>query len=77
MRIVRTATAAGREVVRIDTGDTGDTGEVVSVALDDPHHLVEIVAGRDGSYTFSEFDRPLEVRAPARGEVFDLQGFGG
>ena len=75
--VLGTATAAGREVVRIDTGDTGDTGEVVSVALDDPHHLVEIDAGRDGSYTFSEFDRPLEVRAPARGEVFDLQGFGG
>lgn len=80
--VLGTATASGREVLRVATGADGfglpaGPGAVVSVALDDPHHLLHVESGHEGALRFSEFDTPFEVRAPASGAVVDLGGFGG
>lgn len=71
-------TVAGQDVVEVDTGGVTSGGSgVASVATADPHYLLALEAGDDGSFRFSEFDAPFSARAPAAGDVFDLEGFGG
>ena len=69
----------GQPVVKIDTGDAmsgGDTS-VAFVAIDDPHYIVRLDAGTEGSFTFSGFDEPFAAQAPPARDIFDLTGFGG
>jgi hypothetical protein len=51
------------------------------VAVDSPHRLlkIELAPGGDtsGTVTFSEFDEPVDVKAPADSEVIDLSSLGG
>ncbi|CAN5273923.1 hypothetical protein BH09ACT12_BH09ACT12_22430 [soil metagenome] len=72
----------GRDVVKVDTGGTGGTGaggdtSVAFVAVTDPHYILKLDGGLDGSFTFSAFDEPFSAEPPPADEVFDLEGFGG
>jgi hypothetical protein len=47
----------------------------VWIAVDDPHHILEmeVTQGEEpGTITFSSFDEELDVQAPADDEVIDL-----
>lgn len=72
-------TVAGREVVQVDTGDAAAGGDssVAAVSVAEPHYILELDGGPDGSFRFSEFDESPPIEPPAPGDIFDLEGFGG
>ncbi len=69
----------GEEVVAVTSkADDGDT--VAKVATGDKHYILEISkdGGTDsGSFSFSKFDEPVDVQAPAEDQVVDLTQAGG
>lgn len=69
----------GQPVVKVDTGDalSGGGTSVAFVAIDDPHYILKLDAGTEGSFTFSGFDEPFAAQAPPARDIFDLTGFGG
>ena len=70
----------GQDAVTVDTEtDEGDPLRVW-VAVDEPHHVLQLEVtegGEPGTITFSDFDKDLEIAAPSEDEVIDLSQLGG
>lgn len=66
----------GEDVVKVAFASTDDAKGTLYVASDEPHHLVKADLGEDGSLTFSEFDEPVEPKAPAKNQVIDASKLG-
>lgn len=65
----------GIAVVAVESTDEDGETSTGYVAVEEPHHLVRIekTEGEDtGTVTFTEFDEPLEVEAPADEDMVDL-----
>ncbi len=65
----------GITVVAVDSTDEDGEASTGYVAVEEPHYLVRIekTEGEDtGTVTFSEFDEPIEVEAPAEDDTVDL-----
>jgi hypothetical protein len=75
-----TREVAGQEAVEISTEtDEGDP-LTVWIAVDDPHHILEMevtTGDEPGTISFSGFDEELDVQAPAADEVIDLDQLNG
>jgi hypothetical protein len=75
--VIGTSTVGGTEAVQVR--GTSRKGESVSawVATGSPHHVLrlEVTDGSSpGTLTFSEFDVPLDITAPAPSEVAVIPG---
>ena len=61
-------------------GEDDDGGEITAwVAVDDPHYLLKLEkegGEESGSFTFSDFDEPVDIEAPAEEDVVDLRTAG-
>ncbi len=65
----------GIAVVAVESTDEDGETSTGYIAVEEPHHLVRIekTEGEDtGTVTFTEFDEPLEVEAPADEDTVDL-----
>ena len=73
-----TGSVDGQDVVKVDTGETTSSGEpsVASVAVGEPHYILRLDGGSEGSFGFSAFDEPFTTEAPPSSDVFDLAGLG-
>lgn len=73
-----TGSIDGQDVVKVDTGETTSSGEpsVASVAVGEPHYILRLDGGSEGSFGFSAFDEPFTTTAPPPSDVFDLAGLG-
>jgi hypothetical protein len=76
-KVIGTSTVGGTEAVQVR--GTSSKGESVSawVATGSPHHVLrlEVTDGSSpGTLTFSEFDVPLDITAPAPSEVAVIPG---
>jgi hypothetical protein len=73
-----TGSIDGQDVVKVDTGETTSSGEpsVASVAVGEPHYILRLDGGSEGSFGFSAFDEPFTTKAPPPSDVFDLAGLG-
>ena len=47
-----------------------------SVAVGEPHYILRLDGGAEGSFGFSAFDEPFTTEAPPSSDVFDLAGLG-
>jgi hypothetical protein len=69
----------GEDAVKL-TGKSDGQSMAAWVAVDDPHHILKFELGEggdtSGTLTFSDFDEPVEVTAPAPSDVFDLGSLG-
>lgn len=65
----------GSEVLVIESTDEDEGTSTGFVLADAPHYLVKVerTEGTEpGSVTFSEFDEPIQVKAPGKNQVIDL-----
>ena len=65
----------GDDVIPIDNMSKGSGTSTGYVLVDEPHYLVKIDKAdgdNTGTVTFSEFDKEVEVEAPAADDVIDL-----
>jgi hypothetical protein len=69
----------GEDAVKL-TGKSDGQPVAAWVAVDSPHRILkfELGAGGDtsGTLTFTEFDEPVDVKAPAASDTFDLSTLG-
>ena len=73
------ATVAGQEAVEVLTEEDGGTVHAW-VATEGKHYILKFEqVGGDGpgSATFSDFDEPVDAKAPAKDEYVDLAALGG
>ncbi|RJS45957.1 hypothetical protein [Nocardioides cavernaquae] len=66
----------GKDVVKVAFTTTDDSKGTLYVLSDDPHYVVKADVGDEGSITFSEFDEPVEPKAPAKNQVIDASKLG-
>ena len=65
----------GTEAVAVVSTDEDGESSTGYIAVEEPHHLllIERTEGDEqGSVTFTDFDEPVEVEAPADDETVDL-----
>lgn len=75
-KVTGTEKVNGVDTVSVSfTSDDGNPGTAY-VAATDPHYFVRIDVPKEGSMTFSDFDKPLDVQKPADDEVVDLGTLG-
>lgn len=69
----------GQDVVLVDSDDPENGVSTGYVLVDEPHFLVKVerTEGDVGMVTFSEFDEPVEVEAPAADDQIDLDNLAG
>lgn len=70
----------GTPAVEISSEEDGETTTVWVGSEEGKHYILKMeVTGGDepGDFTFSEFDEPIDVEAPADDEVVDLANMGG
>lgn len=74
-----TDTLDGQDVVLVDSDDPENGVSTGYVLVDEPHFLVKVerTEGDVGMVTFSEFDEPVEVEAPAADDQIDLDNLAG
>lgn len=60
-----------RPTVRLAV-ERGGTATTAYVVASEPHYVLRMTRGQQGDLTFSDFDQPFSVTAPAPSGVFDL-----
>jgi len=66
----------GDDVVKVAFKSSDGTKGSLYVLTDEPHYAVKADLGSEGSLTFSEFNKAVEPKAPAKSDIIDASKLG-